>query len=113
MLEILSTDPPDGPLAGQRIALVGKFASMSQKAAQELIADREGTCLERPEPDADWIVVGEQDLPTGGLPAARERLDDATRRAVDEGRVELLTETELWGRVGFVTSGRHGQELYM
>ena len=115
MLEIVPTDPlagpPDGPLAGRRIALVGKFASMNQKSAEQLIVARDGTCLDRPEPDADWIVVGEQDLPSGGLPAAREKLDEPTRRAVDEGRAELLTETELWRRLGFVGE-RHVQQLY-
>ena len=112
MLEIVLSDPPDGPLAGHRIALLGKFASMSKKNAQQLIEDRDGTSLDRPEPDADWIVVGEQDLPSGGLPAVRERLEEATRRAVDEGRVELLTETELWRRLGFVLGERHVQQLY-
>ncbi|HZZ73951.1 MAG TPA: tetratricopeptide repeat protein [Pirellulales bacterium] len=112
MLEVAPPDPPLSPLAHHRVALVGRFASMSRKQAQELVAARGAVCLDRPDPDTDWIVVGESDLPSEGLAPIRAQFDEPTRRAIDAGRLEILTETELWRRLGFVGGEPLVQELY-
>ena len=39
-------------------------------------------------------------------------LDDATRAAVDEGRIEVITETQLWQRLGLVEAEQHVHRLY-
>ena len=49
----------DLSLAGRRVVLVGKLASMSRREAEQLIAGRGGRVVERPSEAADMIVVGD------------------------------------------------------
>ncbi len=50
-------------LAGQRVALVGKFAGMSKREVQQLVRTQGGTVSERADAATTLLVVGENDLP--------------------------------------------------
>src|SRR6185295_19247593 len=85
-----------GVLYGLRVALIGKLAGMSRRDAQRLIRLHGGACSERADAAAQLIVVGEEEMPPGGIAGARQLLDEATRQAVLRGEIELITETQLW-----------------
>jgi tetratricopeptide (TPR) repeat protein len=91
----------DELLKGQRVALVGRLAVMAKRDAQQLMRRHGATVIERPDPSATLIVMGENGLPLGegGLAAA---LDESVRAAADRGTLEIISETELWQRLGLV-----------
>ena len=96
-------------IAGLRIALVGRLASMSRRAAQQLLRERGGIVVERPEGLPQWIVVGEDRWPAG---ATAPTLDEPWRLAAEAPTVAVLSETQLWQRLGLVDDQRHVQRLY-
>jgi len=98
-------------LAGHRIALVGKFAGMSKREAQQLVRQQGGTVLERPEASATLLVVGENELPGFDGPLD-ETFDPDVREAVDRGTLEIISETQLWHRLGLVDHEQHLHRLY-
>lgn len=98
-------------LAGARVVVVGKLAGMSRRAAQQLIREQGGTLLDEPSDDAGTVVLGEAELPLA--PADWDsQFSDAMRRAVDEGRIEVITETQLWQRLGLVELDQDVRRLY-
>lgn len=108
----ISTDcSADELLKGQRVALVGKLAGMSKREAQQLVRRHGGTIVERPDASATLLVVGEHELPLGDSPL-EEAFDDAVREAVDRGTLEIVSETQLWHRLGLVDRQQHIHNLY-
>jgi tetratricopeptide (TPR) repeat protein len=101
----------DESLAGKRVAIVGKLAGMSRREAQQLIREHGGVAVDSPAPEVQIVVVGEQELPLA-LDSRAIDLDDATRTAVDEGRIEVIVETQLWQRLGLVEAEQHVHQLY-
>ena len=88
--ELLS-DPETLPLAGKRVAFIGKLGGVTRREAQQLVRQHGGTPIDRPSPDVDLVVVGADELPLG---EPEELLDAAVRRAFvnavfDELGVEL------------------------
>jgi DNA-binding transcriptional MerR regulator/Flp pilus assembly protein TadD len=99
-------------LSGTRVALVGKLASMPRREAEQLIIAHGGRVVERPGRSADMIVVGDDAPPLPRLVAERDLFDDATRAALVDGTLELVRESELWGRLGLVDLGPGIERLY-
>src|SRR5690349_10425694 len=101
----MSSESPavDRPLAGERIAFAGRLAGMSKREAQQLVRQRGGAIVERPDATVDLIVLGEQELPRGS-DTLEGLLDEPLRQAVARGDIEVITETKLWQRLGFVDS---------
>ncbi len=58
---------------------------------------------------ADLIVVGEEQSPLVDLV---DLLDDEARRAVEAGKATLITETELWQRLGLIDAQQNVHRLY-
>ena len=98
-------------LRDARVAIVGKLAGMSRRDAQQLIRARGGVPVESPAADVQIVVVGEEELPLAADNRGIE-LDDATRQAVEEGRIEVISETQLWQRLGLVEAQQHVHRLY-
>ena len=96
-------------LQGERVAFVGKLAGMSKREAQKWVRASGGTAVERLEDDARLIVVGEAELPLADL---ADSLSDHLRAAVDRGEVRVVTETQLWQRLGFVEGEQNIHRLY-
>ena len=86
-------------LAGMRVALVGRLAGMNRRDAQQLIRDQGGIVADAPSADLQIIVVGEQELPLS-FDSRTLDLDDPTRSAIDAHQIEVITETQLWQRLG-------------
>jgi tetratricopeptide (TPR) repeat protein len=99
-------------LQDQRIAFVGKLASMARRDAAQLARQHGATVLERPDASATLIVVGEEQFPLPDTDAQDEWLDEATRRRVDAGEIELIAETRLWQRLGMVDEQHGVHRLY-
>jgi tetratricopeptide (TPR) repeat protein len=99
-------------LVGRRVALVGKLASMSRRDAEQLIGARGGVIVERPSELADIIVVRDDAADVQRFAADCESFDEATRDALAKGTLELVRESELWGRLGLIDSGQGIERLY-
>ena len=111
----MCTDTPEEssqPLAGKRLALVGKLASMSKRDAAQLLRENGAVVVEKPNASVDLIVVGEDELPLLELGDLDRFLDDATRQAAEQGRIEIIPETRLWQRLGMVEAESDAHRLY-
>jgi tetratricopeptide (TPR) repeat protein len=110
----MSTSETSAPetLHEKRVALLGRLASMSKREAAELLRQQGAVVLEKPDPSADLVVVGEQSLPLfdGDLPATW--FDQSTRDAAEAGRLKVITETQLWQQLGLVDQQQQIQRLY-
>src|SRR5512139_3170600 len=99
-------------LQDRRAAFLGKLASMSRREAGQLLKTHGATVLDGPDASADLLVIGEEELP---LPVGEDFddwLDEPTRQAAEEGRIEVLTETQLWQRLGLVEREHDIHRLY-
>lgn len=96
-------------LKNERVAFVGKLAGMSRREAQQLVRASGGIALDKLSERPQLIVVGEADLPLSDL---TESLDDELRTEVEQGSVQVITETQLWQRLGFVEGEQNIHRLY-
>ena len=99
-------------LQGKRIAFVGKLASMARRDAARLVRRHGATVLQRPDASVRLIVVGEEDLPLPETDVLEELLDEPTREALEGGTIEVVTETQLWHRLGLVDHEQDIHRLY-
>ena len=100
-------------LKGERVAFVGKLAGMPKREAQQLVRASGGTTVERLDDQPQLIVVGEAELPLGDLADSLDKsLDNELRAAVEQGTVRVITETQLWQRLGFVEGEQNIHRLY-
>lgn len=98
-------------LRGRRIALVGKMGGMPKRELQQLIRSRGGVIAEHLDATLDLIVVGEEELPqTAGL--IEESFDAEMRQAIERRTLEIVTETQLWQRLGLVEGEQNIHRLY-
>jgi tetratricopeptide (TPR) repeat protein len=102
----------DASLAGRRIALVGKLASMSRRDAEQLIRASGASIVEPTREVADTIVVADEAEDLQRLVADHELLDEASRQALARGELEIVRESELWARIGLVDAGQGIARLY-
>ncbi|NLF08228.1 MAG: MerR family transcriptional regulator, partial [Pirellulaceae bacterium] len=113
----IGTDAADGNdqpaiLAGRRISFVGKLASMARRDAAQLVRSRGAVVLEKPDASVSTIVVGEADFPLPEVGEQDDLFDEAARRLIEQGEIEIITETQLWHRLGMVESRQDVHRLY-
>ena len=89
-------------LRNTRLAFVGKLASMSRRDAGQLARSHGATVLERPDASTQLVVVGEEDLPLAEGEGPEHWFDD----------LEVITETQLWHRLGLVEHQQDVHRLY-
>lgn len=111
-MSVGTSDTNERMLAGQRVALVGKLAGMPRRAAEELIRRHGGSIAAHIDADTELVIVGDESPDGNALVAAEASLDDAARLAWQEGRLQILRESELWTRLGLVDAGQEVQRLY-
>ncbi|MCC6125667.1 MAG: MerR family transcriptional regulator [Pirellulales bacterium] len=99
-------------LQSRRAAFLGKLASMNRREAGQLLKSHGATVLDAPDASADLLVVGEEELPFPQGENLDDWLDEATRQAAEEGSIEILTETQLWQRLGLVDREHDIHRLY-
>ena len=92
-------------LSGERIALVGKLASMSRRDACQLIAGDGGVCVDEPDASATMIVLGDNELVPGD-PTSDTVFDSDVHAAAEAGQLAIISETQLWQRLGLVEPDR-------
>lgn len=90
------SQPSTVALQGQRVFFVGKLGGMTRRDAKDLVRNQGGTPIDRLGPDADLIVIGADELPLN----EDSLLDDSIRELAAEGKLEIISETELWLRLG-------------
>lgn len=104
-------------LAGRRVAFVGKLAAVGRRNARQWVRDHGGHPCERHEPGVDLVVIGEDALASlidGETIAADGVAIDASGvdgLGVDGPSPEVISETELWQRLGLVDD-QHIHRLY-
>jgi tetratricopeptide (TPR) repeat protein len=101
-----------GLLHDCRLAFVGKLASMGKREAAQLARQHGATVLENPDASANVLVVGEEEFPLPDLDQQNEWFDEATQQGIETGAIEILTETQLWQRLGLVEMHHDVHQLY-
>lgn len=96
-------------LTGKRVAFVGRLGGVTRREAQRLVRQQGGIPVDHPGSGAELVVVGADELP---LAAQEELLDEPTRNAAAEGRLEIISETTLWQRLGLVEAEQNVRRLY-
>ena len=97
------------PLHGKRICFIGKMGGVSKREAQKIVRDLGGLPIAKCDATLDIIVIGADELPLGddeGL------LDDEIRHAAGEGRLEIISESQLWQKLGLVEGEQFVRRLY-
>ena len=88
----------ESSLAGRRVMLVGKLASMSRRDAERLIREHGGQLVDRADDDVDLIVVERRN---GRCQAAGSRtanlFDDDLRARIASGEVEARCTNRICG----------------
>jgi len=107
-----SNDQAPGPLQGRRVALVGKLAGMAKREAGRLLRQHGAVLADKPDASVHLVVVGEGESPLAAGIEPEELFDDATRAAVEAGSLELISETQLWQRLGLVDLPQDIHRLY-
>jgi tetratricopeptide (TPR) repeat protein len=100
-----------GILEGKRLAFAGKLASMSRREAGQLVRSHGAVALEKPDATAHLLVVGEDALPLAAGEGP-EWFDDSIRQAAEKGDLEIISETQLWHRLGLVEQEQDVHRLY-
>ncbi|MEC7501766.1 MAG: MerR family transcriptional regulator [Planctomycetota bacterium] len=100
----------DPEVVGRRHVLIGKFAGLSKRAAQQMIREQGGKVSEKIDLSAQVIVHGEAELPKSeNLPRAVTK-NESLVRAIRNDEIEVIDETELWQRLGLV-AGEHNADI--
>jgi tetratricopeptide (TPR) repeat protein len=99
-------------LKGQRVAFVGKLASMSRRDAAQLVRGHGAVVLEKADASAHLAIIGENELPLPEGNALDDWFDEPTRAAIQGGTLEVISETQLWQRLGLVEPQPDIHRLY-
>lgn len=99
----------DSPLDGLKIAFIGKLSGATRKEAMQIVREQGGCPLERVTEDADMIVIGADILPSV---VDQTALPSPIRERVQNALCELISETELWHRLGLVENEQNIRQLY-
>lgn len=93
-------EPPaaSGVFSGLRVAFVGKLGGMSRREAQGLVREQGGIPVDDAADDVDLIVLGADELPLD----EEQLLAEPLRLRAAEGRLEILSETQFWQRLGLM-----------
>ncbi len=109
------TETPDNEsletLRDRRVVFVGKLASMAKRDAAQLVRRHGATVVDGPDASVHLAVVGEEELPVPDR-GLEEWFDEPTRDAIERGTLEVVTETQLWQRLGMVDVEQDIQRLY-
>ena len=97
------------PLAEKNVAFCGKLGGVSKREANRLVKNCGGNPVELEFDDINLVVLGADELP---LTSDKDLLDDRLRSRLRSGSLEVISETQLWERLGFVEGDEDVQRLY-
>lgn len=95
-------------LEGQRVAFLGKLGGVNRKEAAQIVRQHGGQ-METVDKSPDLIVVGADELPLDDDAGA---ITDDLRELAAEGKLEIISETEFWQRLGLVENEQNIHKLY-
>lgn len=95
-------------LSGKRVAFIGRLGGVTRREAAQLVRKIGGVPVEKADATTNIVVLGAEE-PAG---AEEHLLDEATRAALAAGQIQLVSETELWARLGLVDANRDVRQLY-
>ncbi|HMO15940.1 MAG TPA: MerR family transcriptional regulator [Pirellulaceae bacterium] len=95
-------------LEGLRVAFVGKLGGHTKRDAQQIVRRHAGIPVELQDEAIDLVVVGADELPI----LSDNDLPEELMRAAAEGRLEIISETELWQRLGMLELESNIRRLY-
>lgn len=107
-----TTEQHERLLEGRRVVLAGKLASMSRRDADRLIRDHGGVPVSAIDADTDVVVVSDEATDLATLAADSTSFDAETRAAWEQGKLEVIRESEFWARLGLVDAGEGVARLY-
>ena len=96
-------------LQGKRVAFVGKLGGVTRTEAQQVVREQGGLPVSRCSDAVDLIVIGADELPLADEEAL---LDREILLAAGEGKLEIISETQLWQRLGLVEGEQYVRRLY-
>ena len=97
------------PLLNKRVAFCGKLGGVSKREASRLVKNCGGSTVDADDADIDLVVLGAEELP---IFQQQELLNDRLRGLVRRGQLEVISETRLWEKLGFVEQDVEVQRLY-
>ena len=80
--------------------------------AMRLVRQHGAVVLEKPDASLQLAVVGEEGLPWPEVDGLEDWFDEPARQAVERGTLEVITETQLWQRLGLVDRQQEIHRLY-
>ena len=97
-------------LAGRHLWFTGKLGGFSRREAFAIVRQHGGIAHDGYDPrHVDMVVIGADELPLG---EQDELLPADARRAASDGRLEVVSETALWQRLGMVDAESQIRRLY-
>ena len=100
-----------GELSGRQFAFSGRFASMTQEKAHDLLAERGGVTVAFPGPETHYLVVGGSG-PLAGDGKVSRKLERAHTLRHQGCPIEILSEEDFLGKVGLGEEPGEVQRLY-
>lgn len=108
--QLAASEPPDGErLRDRRIVFIGKLGSMNRKNARELVRKHGGTVADKVDDSVNMVVIGADQF---SVEQHDELLEDNVVAAAANGQMEILSETQLWQRLGLVDSDIEVGQFY-
>ncbi len=107
---LTASEPPDRDgLRERRIVFIGKLGSMNRKDARELVRNHGGTVADKLDDSVNMVVIGADQF---SVEQHDELLEDNVVAAAANGQMEILSETQLWQRLGMVDSDIEVGQFY-
>ncbi|MEM9825917.1 MAG: tetratricopeptide repeat protein [Planctomycetota bacterium] len=98
----------ENPVRLKRIALIGKLGGMNRRQATRVLRSFEATVVGIDSDDLDWVVIGADEAPI----AEADLLTPEIRRAAADGFLEIVSEADLWQRLGLVDPEQSTRRYY-
>lgn len=95
-------------LRGRYVAFVGKLGGITKHEAHQLVRQQGGTPVNTDHAKLDMVVIGADAWPF----EAADLLESALVEAAAHGELEVLSETQLWERLGLVEPERNVRQLH-
>jgi tetratricopeptide (TPR) repeat protein len=85
---------------------------MGRREAAQVLRRHGAVVVDRPDAAADLVVVGEEGIPLPESENLDDWFDEPTSEAIRAGTLEVITETQLWQRLGMVDQPHEVHRLY-
>jgi tetratricopeptide (TPR) repeat protein len=102
----------DASIAGRRVMLLGKLASMPRRDAEQLVRVHGGVVVESIDDLPNVVVASDDATDIRRLASVDAAVAESLKSYLAAGDAELIGESALWARLGLVDSGGGVERLY-